>query len=1192
MSASHHRRRPRGRTTLTLTSAVLGLLGALTVPAVAAPAAPSPNDKIDTTVAAAFDAKDSTDFWVSFTDKADLSGPSRVADWNARGQAVVDALRATADRSQASVRKELDAAEVDYKPFYIANALRVHNGSEALATSLAAHGEVRSILPARTYELPKPLPSQAVAEVNSVEWGLAAINADDVWSQFGVRGEGVVVGNIDSGVEFDHPALVGKYRGNSGGGTFDHNHNWFDPAEVCPSAAPCDNNGHGTHTMGTMVGDDGAGNQVGVAPGARWIAAKGCETNGCSDASLLASGEWMLAPTDLTGADPRPDLRPQVVNNSWGSSNGATIDPWYRDTVNAWRAAGIFPSFSNGNSGPSCNTAGSPGDNTESYASGAFDSAGAIASFSSRGPGENGDVKPNIAAPGDDVRSSVPGGGYELNSGTSMAAPHTSGTVALMWSAAPSLVGDITRTQELLDESATDVNDTACGGTAADNNVWGEGKLDAFAAVDRSPRGPVGTLAGHVTDAAGGAPVAGATVVITGPSNRTLTTDATGAYGSVLPVGDYTVAVSAFGYGSGSGTATVTEDETVTREVVLTPVARHTVSGTVLDAQGGPVANATVQVLSTPIPAVTTDAAGAYSIPNVPEGGYRVTASAGGCSDPQTKDVVVDGDEVVGFTLPSRADSFGNHCVLDTAPYVEGDTPLALTGDDSAVAVPLPFSFFFYGNNYTQAFASTNGHLNFLASSTAYSNVALPAGGAPNAAIYPFWDDLLLDSTSRVATKTTGTAPNREFVVEWRNATFYQATATRVDFEVVLSESGEISLRYRGIDPNSTRERGASATVGIENATGTVALQYSLNAPALADGQSIRFKLPPTGIATGRVTDANDKAPISGATVRVLKAGAETAKLTTDADGRYRARLLAGTYSVEVTKPNYATQTKNITVSGDLTVNFALKTPRAELPTAPLTFLGQSGQLRTAVVTLKSTSDLALDYTLASNAPWAWAVPGSATLKPGQQQDITVRVDPTGLLPGVHQAAVTLTTNAGRTPTLVVPVTLVVPAYRTGVDVGATAGHTDRAADSWVADRAWTPGGYGYLSNGPVVTTKKAIAGTEDDTLFQTQRESAGGYRFDALPAGTYQVELSFAELKPAIVAGKRVFDVSLNGTKVLANHDIAATVGTLTADTREFWVTVPEGGSISVELAALRGKQPPVVNSIRLTHRPDRALP
>ena len=162
-------------------------------------------------------------------------------------------------------------------------------------------------------------------------------------STYGDRGEGIVIANIDTGVQYNHPALVGKYRGNLGG-SFDHNYNWYDPSAICgsPSLVPCDNNNHGTHTMGTMVGDDGAGNQIGVAPGAKWIAAKGCESSSCSSTALLNSGQWILAPTRLDGTGADASKRPNIVNNSWGGGRG---DPWYSATVDAWVASGIFPAL-------------------------------------------------------------------------------------------------------------------------------------------------------------------------------------------------------------------------------------------------------------------------------------------------------------------------------------------------------------------------------------------------------------------------------------------------------------------------------------------------------------------------------------------------------------------------------------------------------------------------------------------------------------------------------------------------------------------------------------------------------------------------------------------------------------------------------------------------------------------------------
>ena len=169
----------------------------------------------------------------------------------------------------------LDDQRTSYRSFWATNAIRVEAGSQSLAADLTAQPEVEALYPTFTYQLEEPKKGTNLHTPDAVEWGVANINADDVWSEFGDRGEGIVVANIDSGVQYDHPALVSQYRGNNGDGTFTHDYNWFDASGTC-GGAPCDNDGHGTHTMGTMVGDDGAANQVGVAPGAKWIAANGC----------------------------------------------------------------------------------------------------------------------------------------------------------------------------------------------------------------------------------------------------------------------------------------------------------------------------------------------------------------------------------------------------------------------------------------------------------------------------------------------------------------------------------------------------------------------------------------------------------------------------------------------------------------------------------------------------------------------------------------------------------------------------------------------------------------------------------------------------------------------------------------------------------------------------------------------------
>jgi subtilisin family serine protease len=926
-----------------------------------------PMAKVDKKVLAQVAHGSDATFWAILTTKANLSRAPSIHNRTARGKFVMDELRGVADKSQRGLENMLVQRGVNHKPFWIINAIRITAG-EAVLKDVAARPEVESILADRTYTIPDPVSGTAQASVNSVEWNIDRIRAPQVWSTFGDRGDNIVVANIDTGVQYNHPALVAQYRGNLGGGNFDHNYNWFDPSNVCgsPSLVPCDNNGHGTHTMGTMVGDDGnpGTNQIGVAPHARWIAAKGCESNSCSNAALLAAGQWVLAPTDLNGQNPRPDLRPDIVNNSWG---GGGNDPFYQATVNAWIASGIFPSFSNGNSGPSCGTSGSPGDFPNTYSAGAFDINNVIASFSSRGPSAfGGEIKPNIAAPGVDVRSSVPNNSYAAFSGTSMAAPHLSGTVALMWAAAPALERDIPATRALLDSTAIDTSDLSCGGTAADNNVWGEGRLDAFAAVDQSPRGPTGTLTGVVTNAATSAPIAGATIAATGPVDRVTTTDASGAFSLVLPVGSYTVTASAFGFATGTANGVViTDGGTTNQNFALGVAASHVVSGHVRDIDGNALPNATVTILGTPISPATTDTSGFYSFASVPEGQYDIRAEAGRCNDPQTQNKLVNGDITVDFALVQRQDSFGYFCQVLTPNYIEANTIVPLTGDDVAVQVNLPFSFSFYGQSYTTAFATTNGFINFQAANANLSNTSIPNTSAPNAAIYPYWDDLFVDASSSVRSDVLGSAPNRSFVLEWRNVRYFGDTTRRIDFEIILHENGQIETQYRNIG-NDGREQGNSATLGIENETGTVALQYSFNEAVINSPTfAVLYRIPPSGFVQGHVTDANDHLALAGATVQATQNGNVIRQATTDADGFYRMQMRLGTYTVTASKTDYGSQSAPIVLNQEdqtITQDFSLQTARGEVAPNSLQFVIPPNQSRTKTLTLRNTGTLPMSW--------------------------------------------------------------------------------------------------------------------------------------------------------------------------------------------------------------------------------------
>ncbi|WP_326822238.1 S8 family serine peptidase [Streptosporangium sp. NBC_01756] len=1157
-----------------------GTVTALTLmlPQGVAQAAPEPQ-KIDESVLADLSVDDKATFWVRLKSDADLSAARRAKTKIDKAKQVFQAKTELAATSQAGLRKLLTAQHADFTPFWIANAVQV-TGDAKLAAEIADLSEVERIEPSRVVKLPEPLPGKEVAKVDAVEWNIDRVNAPRVWSELGTRGEGIVVANIDSGVQFDHPALAAQYRGKKADGSVDHNYNWFDPAGICPSDAPCDNNDHGTHTMGTMVGGEGA-NTIGVAPGAKWIAAKGCETNSCSDASLLAAGQWVLAPTDLNGANPRPDLAPDIVNNSWG---GAGFDPWYKETVEAWVAAGIFPAFSNGNvTAAGCNSSGSPGQYGSSYSAGAFDVGNAIASFSTRGTGENGEIKPNLAAPGVNVRSSIPGG-YDSISGTSMASPHVAATVALMWSASPALQGDIASTRELLDRTAIDVNDTRCGGTAADNNIWGEGRLDTFAAVQAAPVGALGALQGTVT--AGGSPVASATLTVTGPLGRTVTTAQDGTY--TLPrllEGDYQITVKKFGYGDATATATVVADQTTTKDVTLTQQPSGTVSGTVT-AAGTPEVGATVVAVGTPVSAVT-DAAGRYEL-TLPNGDYELkTTPLSRCAGGLTVPITLNGDLTKDIELPRRTDSFGYTCTSGTEAYVAGTAKQTLTGDDAAQPITLPFTFPFYGAGQTAGWISSNGFLNFAASSTTASNGTLPSTAAPNAAIYPYWDDLVLDAQSGVYTATVGTAPKRTFVIEWRDAKFYSDPDLRISFSALLGEDGSIGFRYKGI--GSERAAGTSATVGIESAGGTDALQYSANSAALADGQSLTFIASRHGMLAGTVTDANDGKPLAGATVKV----GDVATFTTGADGTFLGQVLVGDYQVEVSKENYGTFTQEVTVTaGTLTrVDTALATGQVTASVGELTLVMPAGATRTGTVELANLGG-ATAYTVVTEPAqdWLTVTPAAGQLGSGQSATLKVTASSSGVQPGTVRTGKLLVRSAsGRNPQLEITVTVVVPKLQVAVEVGGTKDVVDAVGDRWSADRKYGTGGYGYVGSGTKTSTaSKTIKGTTEQTLFKSARESMLEYRFDQVPNGTYTVELGFADTRNT-AAGKRVFDVLVEGELAIPALDLALESGTYTAVTRQYTVKVTDG-QLNLRFAKRFGD--PIVNAIRVSERPDKATP
>lgn len=940
--------------------------------------------------------------WVVLKSQANPAAAAKGKDWKGRGQAVFNALTANATSSQASLKAFLRGRGAKFKSFWIVNTVKVTADQQTI-DEIAKRPDVARVVPDRTFSLP-PLQPGSSGRIATTEWGLDNIRAPEVWDQFGARGDGIVVANIDTGVQFDHPALVNQYRGNAGDGTFDHNYNWFDPASICgvPSTVPCDNNSHGTHTMGTMVGDDLAGNQIGVAPAARWVAVKGCESNSCSLESLLSAGQWVLAPTDLNGQNPRTDLRPHIVNNSWSGGPG---DPFYQPTVQAWVAAGIFPAFAISNDGPGCGTAGSPGDYPESYGVGAYDINNEIAFFSSRGASAiDGAIKPNIAAPGVDVRSSIPDNGYEFFSGTSMATPHVAGAIALLWSGAPTLVGDIEGTRALLDQTAVDTADLSCDGTPENNNVFGQGRLDVLAAMNQAPTGPSGTLEGLVT-ASGGAPVANALIHAQGPADRTTVSDPSGFYRLRLPEGTYTLTVTAFGFEPQTiSGVTVVVDTTTTQDVTLVAVPSFRLSGTVLDSTGLPVVGGRVSVVGVPLSPAVTDEAGHYEFPAVPAGTYDITGSApGSCYTPSTVQRTISADTVLDFSLALRPDGFGYVCRLTTGDYLEANTSTGLFGDDDLVTITLPFNFPYYGSSFSTVNVSTNAVVNFQPTSAFFSNVGIPDPSEPNAAIFTFWDDLFVDELSTINTDTFGTAPNRLFVVEWRNVSPLSRPDLRLDFEVQLGEGGSIAMLYRNVEPDPV-QRGASASIGIEDESGTTGLQFAFQQPVLSNNLTVTYNLPPSGFVRGTVTDSNDGAPVAGAIVRALQGAMEVRRVSTNAAGAYSLHLPVGSYTIEATATNYSVESAsaNVTLNAEVRLDFALETGRAEVtpPTIQLTVPRE--QTRTRPLTLSNTGSASFTFTINESGGDRQATVSTARLAKNTSADPDSRNTRTLFAPGIR----------------------------------------------------------------------------------------------------------------------------------------------------------------------------------------------
>lgn len=413
----------------------------------------------------------STDCMIYLREEANLEQAKSITGKLAKGKFVINSLKSTAQKTQIPIKSWFESKNIDYQSFWIVNAFRARL-TNAQITELAQRPEIALIAENSRIQMAM-LPENPSKDIyqsskRQIEWGIGYIRADEVWD-LGFTGEGIVIAGQDTGYEWEHATLIEKYRGyDPVSGSADHNYNWHDAihnagqGNPCGSNSPepCDDNNHGTHTMGTMVGDDGGSNQIGVAPNAKWIGCRNMDSGDGTPATYMECFEWFLEPTDLNGQNPDPSMAPHVINNSWSCplSEGCDNSNFeaMREVIVSLKSAGIVVIVSNGNSGPNCNTTTAPpAFYTESFSIGASNSSGDLASFSSRGSsGFNGVLKPNVTAPGVAVRSAIRNNGYASYSGTSMAGPHVAGVVALMLSANPNLIGEVETIEDILEQTA------------------------------------------------------------------------------------------------------------------------------------------------------------------------------------------------------------------------------------------------------------------------------------------------------------------------------------------------------------------------------------------------------------------------------------------------------------------------------------------------------------------------------------------------------------------------------------------------------------------------------------------------------------------------------------------------------------------------------------------------------------------
>ncbi len=808
-----------------------------------------------------------------------------------RAYTVITALQKKAAETQGNLinylaNREANGDVFQYQSFWVANMLMIE-AKPSVYQELMMRMDIAEMDLDAFLELERPVEVGESDEGNgseTVEIGLRVIKAPQLWAM-GITGQGRLLMNIDTGVYPNHPAYWHKWRGNF----VPANQAWFDPGGGTTTPSDCD--GHGSHTIGTMVGrSTTTADTIGVAIDAQWIAAKTiCSSPHTSNS--IAAFQWAMNP------DGNPSTitdMPDAISCSWYDPNTTNeCSGLYKQTLDAVEASGIAVVFSAGNNGPNASTITMPKNiNTNEvnvFAVGAIDATlysggnnNPIASFSSRGPSTCGGtgsllIKPEVSAPGVSVRSSGTATGYNQLSGTSMASPHVAGAIGLLKQFAPTLTGQ--QIKMALYNTAIDL------GTAGEDNTYGKGLIDLVAAymslgtpdtvpptritdlavVDPTSNSlrltwtaPLDTSMGGVvqydirwalspiTDTTSfynatpltypGAPGAAGTpqqLIVTGLNFSTTyhfairSKDAWGNWSLVSnSANGTTLAAPSIGVNPLSMTKILLPQQTIIDSVTITNTA---VNPSTL--------NFNIQLANNTFPNK------AISVQLIPKS-INTEGNDGDKENPK---------EVGGISIEGQGgpDPFGYRWIDSFEPngpqYVWTDittNPNAVNitnnftpnKDDGYQTIPLGITFPFYGTNYTTAYLSTNGFLSFTALTSSYfTNAAIPSTALPNNIIAAFWDDLDGRTQGTVHRLTEGNKTTIQFT-NWQK---YNATGS-LTFQIVLFSSGRIMIYY-----NTMNAVLNSATVGVENATGTVGLQVVYNSNYVQNNMALKIEAAP-----------------------------------------------------------------------------------------------------------------------------------------------------------------------------------------------------------------------------------------------------------------------------------------------------------------------------------------------------------